>query len=91
MKNREFFGTLKRARNDQLAGIKRPPLRSFKELADDLGVTTNKLRTAIARAKIPPPKPVFVLNGNNTIGNTWYEPKAFIAWWKAEQELKEKK
>lgn len=66
------------------------PLRSFKELAAELGVTVAVLRVAMARkSMVPPPKAVEDAQ-KKKIGSRqrYYDPKEFRLWWAAEQLAK---
>ena len=60
------------------SGDKYPPLRSFKELCEELGVP---MRTVIGKLKMKgAPKPR--LRHSTSRGNcSWYEPKEFKKWW----------
>ena len=55
-----------------------PPLRTFKELCEELGVPQ---RTMMGKLKLEgAPKPA--MRQATSRGNaSWYEPKAFKAWW----------
>lgn len=57
---------------------KRPPLRSFRELADDYGVTLSKLSTLFASHHGPAAK----LKSNGIAQrNSYYDPAEVRAWW----------
>ena len=62
------------------AGGKHPPLRTFKELCEELGVP---MRTVMGKLKLEgAPKPV--LRHSTSQGNAaWYEPKSFKKWWES--------
>ena len=66
---------------DLQRGSNRKPLISAKELANEFGVSIEKLGSMIGKSSIPPPKKVFV-SGHGSTRNSWYEPKEFRAWWK---------
>lgn len=66
-------------------GVKRPPLRTFKEMAEELGVA----RQAIVREfRFHPegaPSPTFTHRNGDTPGSrhTWYNRADFLKWWKS--------
>jgi hypothetical protein len=62
----------------------RPPLRTFSELCDELGVKRGVLSHLLGHAPNAP-KPELVVQGHQSAhgrvsSNTWYEPVAFRAW-----------
>ena len=66
------------------------PLRSFKELAAELGVIETVLRVAMTRNPlVPPPKPIEDSQKKQIgSGQRYYDPKEFQQWWAAEQLAK---
>ena len=54
------------------------PLRSFKELCEELGVCMQAMQYQLRRKDAP--KPVFIYMGRFTFQNSYYEPAAFKAW-----------
>ena len=61
------------------AGKSRKPLRTFRELAEELGLAAGQLRQAMATSKIPAPQPVMKAQGS--VRNTWYDPTEVRKWW----------
>ena len=64
---------------------RKPPLRTVTEIAEILGVSTQKLMWALKDADAPQPgiraeKASHCVTGNNKV---WYEPKAVVRWYKA--------
>lgn len=55
------------------------PLRSFRELAEEFGVSMPKLATELA--KHPGPKAKLVHRHGGTHTNAWYDPAEMRAWW----------
>lgn len=73
----------KRLRN----GGARKPLRSIRELAEELGVKPKSL--AAIMAKNNGPKGRYRTGTGATGGkNTWYDPEEVRAWWKQHQQEK---
>jgi hypothetical protein len=73
--------------------IKRPfvkprkPLRTFKEMAEEFGITELLLRSKLLHSK-GAPKPVFVSKNSRTCSNRWYNHAEMRRWWKSIQEPK---
>lgn len=71
-------------RNQKLSPKARPPLRTIKEMAEELSTTPHSL--AVLMSQDPNgPRPNLKFHGR-TAGhgsNTWYEPGAVRKWWKA--------
>lgn len=61
-----------------------PPLRTFKELCEELGVDMKAMSGKMNRKDAP--KPVFKNRGRNTLQASWYNPKEFKTWWKSINE-----
>jgi hypothetical protein len=61
--------------------VPRKPLRSFKELADELGVTHQVLQGALRAADAP--QPLLSKPSGKTRRDTWYDPDQFRAWWRS--------
>lgn len=61
-------------------GVPRPPLRSLKELSQELGVSVNTLVGKLNLKGAPKPKLSKRL-GNMSYSVAYYEPKEFRAWW----------
>jgi hypothetical protein len=57
------------------------PLRTFKEMAEEFGVTTNALRTAMINSRHEPPKKL-LHTSSLTCANSYYDPAEMRAWWK---------
>ena len=61
--------------------VKREPLKTFIEIAADLGLSVSQLRGHIAQTKLEAPKPEFVKkNGRQA---SWYRPSIMRQWWEA--------
>lgn len=62
----------------------RKPLRSFKELAEEFGVSCQTLAAYGRQHQLPAPK----LSWRSTAVSTtkWYDPEEMRAWWKSVQE-----
>lgn len=65
----------------------RKPLRTVTEIADILGVTTQKLARDLADESAPQKFTAHSL-GHTVAGKNrvWYEPNAVIKWWKDRQQ-----
>jgi hypothetical protein len=59
----------------------RPPLRTFSEVAEALGVTPNELRMAMSRHP-GAPKPAINGQQHSAAKNNYYRLDQFRAWWK---------
>ena len=59
----------------------RQPLRTFKELADEYGLTVAELRSRAAHGCIPFPRPFI----KSTHSGSYYRPSEVRAWWEATQ------
>jgi hypothetical protein len=70
---------------NRLKGQKREPLRSFVELAAELGITANALRGHLAQTKLERPRPQLKNKRKGSV--SWYLPSEFRAWWAAHCEL----
>ena len=65
-------------------GVKRAPLRTFTEMADELGVASHKLVQAFRLHPDGAPTPTFThRNSGDTGRKTWYNRADFIKWWKS--------
>lgn len=64
-------------------GIKRPPLRTAKELADEFGIDIRKFGGLLNRKDAP--KGV-VRNKSFSTSNTYFEPNEVRRWWKSIKE-----
>jgi hypothetical protein len=61
-------------------GKNMPPLRTFREMAEEFGVTDAQLRSKLERLDdAPKPK---MKHQNRYTKNTWYDPVEIRAWWK---------
>ena len=57
-----------------------PPLRTFREIAEEFGVTDAQLRFELGNSDdAPKPK---MRHRNSHTGNTWYDPVEVRAWWR---------
>jgi hypothetical protein len=61
----------------------RPPLRTLREMAEELGVSAQRLNFCLKHSTCSPPAPV--LKHANRPRNTWYDPVEMRAWWKRHQ------
>jgi len=61
-------------------GVPRPPLRSLKELSQELGVSMHTLSGKLNLKDAPKPKLSKRL-GTMSKSIAYYEPKEFKAWW----------
>jgi len=70
--------------------LRRKPLRTFSEMADEFGLTPHQLLAYMSHARSPAPKKIMRTGSNAHIGqnNSWYDPAAFRAWWANEQKLR---
>ena len=59
----------------------RQPLRTFKELADEYGLTVAELKSRAAHGCIPFPRPFI----KSTHSGSYYRPSEVRAWWEATQ------
>lgn len=67
------------ARKSAMQNPKREPLKTFIEIAADLGLSVGELRGHVAQTKLEAPKPEFVKkNGRQA---SWYRPSIFRQWW----------
>jgi hypothetical protein len=79
MKHEEYSTMWKRYH--ERGGIPRKPLRSFKELCAELGVSLPTMRGKLAtHPNAPKPDLKFRSKGS------YYEPEAFKAWWRSVNE-----
>ena len=58
----------------------RPPLRTFKEFAEEFGVSEAVLRAALMDENAP--KPEFRQSNKRTASNRWYQVGEMRKWWK---------
>jgi hypothetical protein len=65
----------------------RKPLRTFKEMAEEFGITELLLRSKLQHSKNAP-KPVLVHKNVRTCSNSWYNHAEMRRWWKSIQEPK---
>jgi hypothetical protein len=64
---------------------KRPPLKTFPEVAESLGVSVGELHGFILRSANPFPEPRFRHGGGPFRSKTaWYDPREVRAWWAKE-------
>lgn len=63
----------------------RKPLRTFMEMAEEFGVSRNKLAQALGTEGAPKYE-LKNFGGGWKITNTWYEPIAMRKWWKERTE-----
>ena len=59
------------------SGEVRKPLRTFKELCEELGVPIARMRMYIRWSKNPPKKKI---PRRGVVKNTWYDPDEFKKW-----------
>lgn len=59
-------------------GGRRKPLRTFKELCEELGVSMGQMKAYLRRPDAPTP----AIYRHGQIKNTWYKPEEFRAWFK---------
>ena len=57
--------------------VRRQPLRTFKELCDELGIPRNRMTVLLGRPDAPKPELKHVQGASAA---TWYKPGAFRAW-----------
>ena len=57
----------------------RAPLRTFREFAQEFGVTEPKLRAALSQPGAPTPE--LIHSNNHTTRNRWYNVKEMRKWW----------
>jgi hypothetical protein len=67
-------------------GVPRKPLRSLKELSEELGVTVMNLVWKLKKEGAPKPQLSKKKDGSNT--QSWYEPEEFRAWWSTVKDIK---
>lgn len=62
--------------------VRRPPLKTLSEIAEQLGVATTRLMWALRREGAPQPTLKGIEAGHYVTGKNrvWYEPKAVIKW-----------
>ncbi len=71
------------------SGVKRPPLRTFKELCEECGVSMQVMR-ALLRYSTTAPKPtVYVSSVEGHAGRSFYPHAAFIKWFHEQRKEKE--
>jgi hypothetical protein len=66
--------------------IYRKPLRTFKEMAEEFGVSEQAV--AVFLGTRDGPKPEIRSTGNCVVNRTWYDPTEMRRWWKSIQEPK---
>ncbi len=59
--------------------VKRKPLRTFLELAEEFGVSRGQLQMIIAKSGVPFP---IKFTRSSDSSATWYEADAVRQWWK---------
>lgn len=59
--------------------MKEPPMRSFKELVDELGVEANVLANMLSK---DPSAPKSIERGRGVTRNKWFRHSEFLAWYK---------
>lgn len=62
---------------------RRPPLRTFREFAEEFGVSEAVLRAALREQGAP--KPELSHSNKNTERNRWYVVKDMRQWWSSRQ------
>lgn len=62
----------------------RRPLRSLRELADDIGVAHRRL-VGILSADKNAPKKKYQTGWNGSQRNTWFDPAEFMTWWRSRE------
>lgn len=65
----------------------RKPLRTFKEMAEEFGITEGLLKSRLQRSENAP-KPVLVHKNARRCSNSWYNHAEMRRWWKSIQEPK---
>ena len=71
------WGAITSKRRDN---VKHPPLRTFSELCEELGVTRHQMIHLFNRHSLKRPKPALSHIRNDTVRNQWYEPVQFRQW-----------
>jgi hypothetical protein len=58
------------------------PLRTFKELAEEFGLTPHQLTGEMSQTHVPHPEPAKI-NGITRLShhNSYYDPNAMRVWW----------
>jgi hypothetical protein len=67
--------------------IHRKPLRTFKEMAEEFGVSERALAAYLGAKNGP--RPEIRSTGNLSVSRSWYDPAEMRRWWKSIQEPKE--
>jgi hypothetical protein len=62
----------------------RTPLRTFREMAEEFGITEGLLKSRLQRLENAP-KPVLVHKNVRRGSNSWYDPTEMRRWWKSIQ------
>lgn len=70
---------LTQERRQDVGRVQRKPLRTFRELAEEFGVSMPKLASELGKHSGPKPKIVHRHGGTHT--NAWYDPVEMRAWW----------
>lgn len=72
----ESFGSfVQRTKN----GGGRKPLRTFKEMCEELGVNEHSMKQYFRRANAPKPR---LKSYGTRVKNSWYDPQEFRRWWR---------
>lgn len=61
--------------------VKREPLKTFVEVAAELGLSVSQLRGHISQTKVEAPKPEFVKKNHGQV--SWYRSSIMRQWWEA--------
>lgn len=62
--------------------VRREPLRTLPELAEELGVTVVHITATMSHYAEHPKPQLTHRTGPSSSRNTWYERRPFLAWWK---------
>lgn len=66
--------------------IKHKPLKTFREMLDEFGVSRGVLTYALRDQDSPKPKFIYATNGSPR--NTWYDPIEMRKWWELRKAAK---
>lgn len=79
MQNKTDSKTMQEHADRRRAGLHRKPLRTYREMCEELKVDPKIMRAYMRWHKPPEAK----VNGRAFVNrNTWYDPDEFRAWWK---------
>jgi len=66
-----------------------PPLRTFQEMAEEVGITPASLKSLMAHSVVETPKPRIVSHSCLSVSKRYYDPKQMREWWALNNKKKQ--